>query len=72
MILSMAPQGKKVNIIKVTGKEEMRKHLANLGFVEGTKVQVISELDGNMIINVKDSRIAINKTLSNRIIVAEG
>lgn len=72
MNLSMAPLGQRVSVIKVTGKEDVRRFLANLGFVEGSVLQVVSELDGNMIVNVKDSRIAISKTMTNRIIVAEG
>lgn len=72
MTLSMAPQGTRVNILKVTGKEETKKFLSNLGFIEGTTVQVVSEIDGNMIVNIRDSRIAISKSMSNRIIVAEG
>ncbi len=47
----------------------MRQFLAKLGFVEGESVTVISEISGNMIINVKDSRIAIGKSMANRIII---
>ena len=54
---------------KVGGKEETRKFLENLGFVQGATVTVVSEIGGNMIVNVKDSRVAIGKDMANRIMV---
>ena len=69
MTLTMAPIGEKMMIHKITGKDEVRSHLASLGFVEGASVSLVNELNGNVIINVKDTRIALNKALSNRIIV---
>lgn len=72
MTLSMTPRGSKVNILKIKGKDDTKRFLANLGFVEGEKVSVVSEIDGNMIINVKDARIALSKSMTNRIIVMEG
>lgn len=71
MTLTMAPVEKEVIINKVTGKDDTRKFLASLGFVEGAQVSVVSELSGNMIINVKDSRIALGKQLARRILVEE-
>jgi len=69
MPLTMANTGE-VNVIKkVGGKEETRKFLESLGFVIGGEVTVISELSGNMIVNVKDSRVAINKDMANKIMV---
>lgn len=69
MPLTMAKTGE-VNVIKkVGGKEETRKFLENLGFVTGGAVIVISEISGNMIVNVKDSRVAINKEMANKIVV---
>jgi Fe2+ transport system protein A len=69
MPLTMANTGE-VNVIKkVGGKEETRKFLENLGFVTGGAVTVISEISGNMIVNVKDSRIAINKEMANKIMI---
>ena len=56
-------------VIKVGGKDEVRRFLQNLGFVEGAEITVVSELSGNMIINVKDTRIAIDKSMANRIMV---
>ena len=67
MPLSMAVIGEKKRVIKVGGKDEVRRFLQNLGFVEGAEITVVSELSGNMIINVKDTRIAIDKSMANRI-----
>ncbi len=67
MPLTLAPEGVKQTIRKINGKDELRRHLENLGFVEGGQVVVITELNGNMIVNVKESRIAISKQMANRI-----
>ena len=69
MPLSMAVIGEKKRVIKVGGKDEVRRFLQNLGFVEGAEITVVSELSGNMIINVKDTRIAVDKSMANRIMV---
>ena len=69
MILSMAPKDQKLMVHKITGRDDVRRFLANLGFVEGAQVYVVSELNGNIIINIKETRVAIDKTLSNRILV---
>ena len=69
MPLSMAVIGEKKRVIKVGGKDEVRRFLQNLGFVEGAEITVVSELSGNMSINVKDTRIAIDKSMANRIMV---
>ncbi|ABS41308.1 MULTISPECIES: FeoA family protein [Clostridium] len=69
MTLSMAREGEINQIKKITGRDNIRQFLAKLGFVEGESVTVISEISGNMIINVKDSRIAIGKSMANRIII---
>lgn len=67
MPLTMAKTGE-INVIKkVGGKEDTRKFLESLGFVTGGVVMVISEISGNMIVNVKDSRVAINKEMANKI-----
>lgn len=69
MPLGMANVGD-VNIIKkITGKDEVRQHLAELGFVVGAEVRIVSELGGNMILSIKDSRIALDKTMAVRIMV---
>ena len=70
MPLGMANVGD-VNIIKkINGRDEVRQHLAELGFVVGTEVTVVSELGGNLILNVKESRVALDKTMAMRIMVA--
>lgn len=69
MTLAMAREGEVNKIKKITGRDDVRLFLAKLGFVEGESVTVISEISGNMIINVKDSRIAIGKSMANRIII---
>lgn len=69
MPLTMAKAGE-VNIIKkVGGKEETKKFLESLGFVTGGAVTVISDICGNMIVTVKDSRVAINKEMANKIMI---
>lgn len=69
MPLTMAKTGESNIIKKVGGKEETRKFLENLGFVVGGAVTVISEVGGNVIVNIKDSRIAIGKEMANKIMV---
>ena len=69
MPLSMVKPGETNTIKKVGGKEETRKFLENIGFVTGGKVTVVSEIEGNLIVNVKDSRVAIGKDMANRIMV---
>ena len=67
MPLTLAKPGETVVIRKVTGKDEIRQHLAELGFVVDGMVTVVSELAGNLILQVKDSRVALDKTLASRI-----
>lgn len=69
MPLSMAREGEPIVIKKIGGKDETRKFLENLGFVTGGTVTVVSEIGGNMIVNVKDSRVAIGKDMANKIMV---
>lgn len=71
MPLTMAPLGRKMMVHRITGKDETRRFLANLGFVEGADIYVVSELNGNVIICVKDTRVALDKSLTNRIMVSE-
>lgn len=69
MPLSMANQGEPNIIKKVGGKDDVRSFLEKLGFVVGGTVTVISETNGNLIVNVKDSRVAIGKEMANKIMV---
>ena len=69
MPLTMMRAGEENTIKKVGGKEETRKFLENLGFVAGSAVTVVSDTGGNLIVNVKDSRVAIGKDMANKIMV---
>lgn len=69
MPLTMAKPGETVTIRKITGRDEVRSHLAQLGFVVDGAVTVISEMAGSLIIQVKDSRVALDKTMANRILI---
>lgn len=69
MPLTMAKAGEVNHIKKIGGKAEIKKFLENLGFVVGSAVTVISEISGNLIVNVKDSRVAISREMASKIIV---
>lgn len=69
MPLSVVNVGEKRSIQRITGKDEVRRFLENLGFVEGSSVTVVSQNRGNLIVNVKDTRVAIDRSMANRIIV---
>ena len=69
MPISMVKEGEPNIIKKVGGKEETRQFMENLGFVTGGTVTVMSQTGGNMIVNVKDSRVAIGKDMANKIMV---
>lgn len=69
MPLAFAPIGQENVIRKVGGSPEVKKHLENLGFVAGGMVTVISSLSGNVIVNVKESRIAISEEMARKIFV---
>ena len=69
MPLTFAKEGEPASIKKVGGKEETRQFLENLGFVTGADVTVISTVGGNLIVNIKDSRIAIGEDMANRIMI---
>jgi len=69
MPLSMANVGEALEIKKVGGKEETRQFLEKLGFVVGGNVMVVSDINGSMIVNVKDSRVAIGRDMANKIVV---
>ena len=68
--LSMADMGETYSIFKITGRDEVRRHLAELGLVVGQEVVVVNSLGGNLILQVKDSRIALDRGLANRIMLA--
>lgn len=67
--LTFADVGQPAIIKKVGGSPEVKKHLEDLGFVAGGTVTVISAIGGNLIVNVKDSRVAVDRTLAQKIMV---
>ena len=69
MPLIMVNTGEKNIIHKVGGSGETRRFLENLGFVAGTEIEVLSAIGGNVIVNIKDSRVAINKDMARHIMV---
>lgn len=69
MPLSFANIGQQNTIKKIGGRENTKKFLENLGFVVGGTVTVVSENAGNLIVNVKETRVAINKEMANKIII---
>lgn len=69
MPLSLATVGESNIIKKIGGKPEVRKHLENLGFVVGGNVQIVSMLGGNVIVNVKEARVAISEEMAQRIMI---
>ena len=69
MPLTMLNIGETGKIKRIGGNEETRRFLINLGFVVGTEVSVVSAIGGNVIVNIKDSRVAINEDMAKRIMV---
>ena len=69
MPLTMAKEGEVASIKRVGGKDEVRRHLENMGFVPGTDVTVVSINNGNVIVNVKDARVAISREMANKILI---
>ncbi len=69
MPLTLVNEGEQVNIKKISGKDDTIRFLNRLGFVEGEQISIVSRIAGNLIVNVKDTRVALDKTLANRIAV---
>lgn len=69
MPLIFAETGKAYTIARVGGNAETKKHLEDMGFVTGAVVTVISSLNGNLIVNIKDSRVALDRSLAGKITV---
>ena len=69
MPLTVAVVGEENIIKKIGGKQEVKAHLENLGFVVGGAVRVINTIGGNVIVNVKESRIAISKEMAQKIMI---
>ena len=69
MPLTLAAVGEENTIRRVGGNPETRKHLEDLGFVAGARVRVVSAIGGNLIVNVKESRVAISREMAGKILV---
>lgn len=69
MPLTMADGGETVTIRKITGTDAVRQHLSGLGFMAGEQITVVSKNGGNLILQVKDCRIAIDESMAKRILV---
>lgn len=69
MPLTMANIGEVNEIKRIGGNEETRRFLANLGFVEGAEITVVSAIGGNVIVNIKDSRVAVNSDMARHIMI---
>lgn len=69
MVLALANIGEETVIRKIGGSPEIKKHLEDLGFVEGSRLTVVTTLGSNMIVNVKGSRVAISGEMARKIIV---
>jgi ferrous iron transport protein A len=69
MPLSMAKTGEENSIKKVGGQEDTRQFLANLGFVPGSYVKIITKISGNVIVSIRESRVAISREMAAKIMV---
>ena len=69
MPLTFADTGEEYVVRKLSGKPEVRKHLEDLGFVIGSCVSIVSTIGGNVIVKVKESRIAISQEMAQKIMV---
>lgn len=69
MPLALADVGEENTIKKIGGSPEVKKHLENLGFVVGGNVMIVSSLNGNVIVNVKEARVAVSEEMARRIMV---
>lgn len=69
MPLNMVSDGETFLIKKINGKEEVRRFLENLGFVAGAQISIVSRICGNVIVQVKESRVAISREMAQKIIV---
>lgn len=69
MPLTFAAVGEENTIVKIGGKPEVKKHLENLGFVVGGTVKVVSAMGGNLIVNVKETRVGISQEMAQKIMI---
>ncbi|MGF6990989.1 ferrous iron transport protein A [Lachnospiraceae bacterium PM6-15] len=69
MPLTMLKSGESGKILKIGGQKEVKNFLGKLGFVVGEEVSVVSSQSGNIIVQVKDSRVAVSKVIANKIMI---
>lgn len=69
MPLSLCKVGETIKVSKIVGNNEVKTHLNDLGFVEGANISIVNSLNGNIIVNVKNSRVALDERLANKILV---
>lgn len=69
MPLSFLKNGESSKVSKVRGKDEVRHHLENLGFVEGAEVRVVSEMAGSLIVEIKGTQVALDRSVASKIVV---
>ncbi len=69
MPLTMAGTGEKGIVQRVGGTEEVRRFLASLGFVAGTAVTIVARTGGNLIVSIKDTRVAVNREMAGKIMI---
>ena len=69
MPLLLAQPGEKNTIMAVRGRGETKRFLESMGFVEGAELTVVSEFDGNLIVNVKDARVALSRVMAAKIMI---
>lgn len=69
MPLTLANSNENYTIIRIGGNPEVKRHLENLGFISGEKISVINIVDGNLIVNVKETRVAISREMAQKIMI---
>ena len=69
MPLTMVDEGTTATIIRVGGNENLRRHLKDIGFVPNARISVVSRVNGNVIVNVKETRVAISREMAGKIMV---
>ncbi len=69
--LTFAQQGETVIVVKLSGNDAAKKHLADLGFVEGTEVNVVSSHNGDLILNVKGTKLAMTREMATKVKVTK-
>ncbi|NBK97076.1 MAG: ferrous iron transport protein A [Erysipelotrichia bacterium] len=72
MPLTYASLEKENKIVRVRGNVELKRHLENLGFVQGAYVKIVNHVNDNFIVSIKDTRVAISKEIANKIMIQEG